>query len=87
MEPVYTVYIVYTMYYHNTRIKSTKFQALCTLEIPFDIVFDALSTVGVTQINLYTNVDFYKYGHNSVQKCIPGHDSDGIRRELSGEKR
>ena len=39
MEPVYKVY---TVYYHNTRIKSTKIQALCTLQISLDIVFDAL---------------------------------------------
>ena len=27
------------------------------------------------------NVCFYKYGHNSDQKWVPRHDSDGIRRE------
>ena len=55
MEPVYTVYIVYTvctMYYHDTLIKSTKIQALCTLKIPFDIVSTLFSTVVVTQFNL-----------------------------------
>ena len=44
------------------------------------------STVGITQFILYTNVRFYKYGHNSGQKCIPRHDSDGIRREMSRDK-
>jgi hypothetical protein len=33
------------------------------------------------------NVRFYKYGHNSDQKWVPRHDSDGIRREISREKR
>ena len=30
---------------------------------------------------------FYRYGHNSGQKWVPRHDSDGIRREISREKR
>ena len=69
---MYTVNTVYTMHHHSNLIKSTKIQALGTLKIPFDIVFDALfPTVGITQINLYTNVIFYNYGHNSGQKCIP----------------
>ena len=32
---------VYTMYHHNTHIRSTKIQALGTLKIPFDIVFES----------------------------------------------
>ena len=71
MEPVYTVYTVYTKYYHNARIKSTKIQALCTLKTPFNIVFDAHSTAVVTQFNLYKNVCFYKYGHDSGPRGSP----------------
>ena len=87
MEPVYTVYTVYTMYYYNTRIKSTKTQALCTLKISFDIVFDALFDRGCHPIQPLPNICFYKYGHNSGQKCIPRHDSDDIRCEISRDKR
>ena len=29
----------------------------------------------------------YKYGHNRGRKWVPGHNSDGIRREISREKR
>ena len=32
---------------------STKIQACCTLRRPFDIVVNALSTMGITQLNLY----------------------------------
>ena len=36
---------------------------------------------------VFQNVHIYKYGHNSGQKLVPRHDSDGIRREISREKR
>ena len=61
MEPVYTVYTVntvYTMYHHNTRIKSTKIQALGTLKIPFDIVVDALFNRGYHPIQLLQKCRF-----------------------------
>ena len=32
---------------------STEIQTSCTLRRPFDIVFNALSTMGITQFNLY----------------------------------
>ena len=57
---------MYTVYYHNTRIESTKIQALCTLKISFDI-----STVVVTQFNLYKDICSYKYSHTSGPKGSP----------------
>ena len=66
---------------------STKIQAFCTLRGPFDIVFYALFNHGYHPVQELQNVRFYKYGHNSGQKWVPRHDSDGIRREISREKR
>ena len=45
-------------------IKSTKIQALGSLKIPFDIVFDALFNRGYDPIQPLQNVRIYKYGHN-----------------------
>ena len=61
---VYTVNTVYTIHHRNTHLKSPKFQALGTLKIPFNIVFDALFNRGYHPIQPLLNTCFYRYGHN-----------------------
>ena len=52
-------------------IALSKNQAFWTLRIRFDIVFNALLTMGLTQRVLGTNICFYKYAHNSVPRGSP----------------
>ena len=75
-------------YHTNMLITLTKNQACCTLRIPFDIVVDALFNRGCHPIQpLQKNICFYKSGRNSGHKWVPRHDSDGIRGEISREKK
>ena len=93
---VYNVYNVYSVHYvynvynihnvYNIIITLTKIKAFCTVRTPFGIVFDALFNRGYHQIQPLQNICFYKYGHNSGQKCIPRDDSDSIRRAISQDK-
>ena len=66
---------------------STKIQACCTLRKPFDIVFNVLFNRGCHPIQPLKNTCSYEYGDNFRPKWVPRHDSDGIRRENSRDKR
>ena len=55
-------------YYNNILISLTTIQTFCTLRTTFDIVCNALLTMGLTQHVLSKNICFYKYAHNSCPR-------------------
>ena len=74
------------MYYHNTRIESTKIQTLCTLKISFDIVFDDLFNRGYHPIQPLQNVRIHNIVITKVKNRSPDMILMGFDRKFHEKK-
>ena len=74
------------MYYHNTRIMSTKSQPLCMLRRPFDIVFNALFNCGYHLIQPLRKYMILQTCSQLGPQGVPRQDFECIPREFHSSK-